>query len=474
MGKLGRKKMTNIRKNRHSADYIPPSAYTVRAAAARGDAFTRLSFLVLGAGNLAHKQITKGLLFLAVEAAYIAYMVLAGGQALAMLVSLGWRTQSKTKIDGYWHYNPGDNSVLLLVAGISAVFITVLFIIFWTYAVRSAYKVQVLSSASKSASASEDTSVPTFADDIRMITNDKAQVALMSLPVVGILTFTVLPTVIMMVIAFTNYDSDHVLLFDWVGFQNFGQLFAATGAVTANQFVSVLVWTLVWAFFATFLNFFFGMFLAMVINRRTTRLKNFWRAAFSLSIAVPQFVSLLVINQMLQPEGAVNRLLESWGWISGPLPFFTDATWARVTVILVNLWVGIPFTIMQITGILQNLPAEQYEAARLDGANWWQTFTKITMPYLIFVLTPYLITTFTGNVNNFNVIYLLSGGSPTPVGDTAGQTDLLITWLYKLTVDRGDYNLGAVIGIFTFITLAVVSLITYRNSASYKDEGGFR
>ena len=116
---------------------------------------------------------------------------------------------------------------------------------------------------------------------------------------------------------------------------------------------------------------------------------------------------------MLQPQGAVNRMLQTWGWIDGPLPFFTNATWARVTVIIINLWVGIPYTIMQITGILQNIPAD-HEAAKIDGANWWQIFTKITMPYIIFVLTPYLITTFTGNVNNFNVIYLLSSGDPTP------------------------------------------------------------
>ncbi|WP_368094270.1 carbohydrate ABC transporter permease, partial [Bifidobacterium adolescentis] len=171
---------------------------------------------------------------------------------------------------------------------------------------------------------------------------------------------------------------------------------------------------------------------------------------------------------------AVNRMLQTWGWIDGPLPFFTDATWARVTVIVINLWVGIPYTIMQITGILQNIPADQYEAAKIDGANWWQIFTKITMPYIIFVLTPYLITTFTGNVNNFNVIYLLSGGDPTPLGDSAGSTDLLITWLYKLTVDKQDYNLGAVIGIMTFVVLAIVSLITYRNSGSYKNEEAFR
>lgn len=453
-------------KGHRPAGRIAPSRYTLRAAASSGDAFTRLSFLVLGAGNLARRQIAKGLLFLAVEIAYLAYMAVSGVPSLTTLVTLGSRTQTRQKIDGYWHYDPGDNSVLLMVYGVATVFITVLFAIFWSYAVRSAYKAQLL--------AAETGRAPGFGDDLRDITDRNAQISFMSLPVLGILAFTVLPTLIMMCIAFTDYDSDHVLLFDWVGLRNFTQLFSDTGEINAAQFAGVLTWTLVWAFFATFLNFFLGLFLAMVINRRTTRLKGFWRAIFSLSIAVPQFVSLLVINQMLQPEGAINRLLASWGWIDAPLPFFTDTTWARVTVIVVNLWIGIPFTIMQVTGILQNIPANQYEAARLDGANWWQVFTRITMPYLVFVLTPYLITTFTGNVNNFNVIYLLSGGNPVPVGDSAGKTDLLITWLYKLTVDKNDYNLGAVIGIMTFIVLAVVSLITYRNSGSYKNEETFR
>ena len=394
---------------RRKADYIPPSRYTLRAAASDGDALTRLSFLILGAGNLARRQIVKGVFFLAVEVAYIAYMVVQGVGSLVTLGTLGYRTQTKHKVDGYWYYDAGDNSVLLLTAGVATVFITVLFAVFWSYAVRSAYKAQVLQR--------ETGAAPTLLDDWHNLTDRNAQVSMMFLPVVGILVFTVLPTLIMVCIAFTSYDSDHVVLFDWVGV---------------------------------------------------------WRSIFSLSMAVPQFVSLLAINQMLQPEGAINSMLESWGWITDPLPFFTDPTWARVTVIVVNLWIGIPFTIMQITGILQNIPADQYEAARIDGANWWQTFTRITMPYLVFVLTPYLITTFTGNVNNFNVIYLLSGGNPTAVGDTAGSTDLLITWLYKLTVDRGDYNLGGVIGIFTFVVLAIVSLITYRSSGSYKNEGGFR
>ena len=110
----------------------------------------------------------------------------------------------------------------------------------------------------------------------------------------------------------------------------------------------------------------------------------------------------------------------------------------------------------------------------MDGANAVQIFFKITLPYMLFVTTPYLIATFTGNVNNFNIIYLLSGGDPvTDLASTAGSTDLLVTWLYKLTIDKQYYNVGAVIGILTFIILAVGALLTYRNSKSYKDEEGF-
>lgn len=156
------------------------------------------------------------------------------------------------------------------------------------------------------------------------------------------------------------------------------------------------------------------------------------------------------------------------------LPFFTDPTWARVTVIVINIWVGVPYTLMQLTGVLQNIPSELYEAAKVDGAGPVRTFFSITLPYMLYVTTPYLISAFTGNVNNFNVIYLLSGGDPvTNLSSTAGSTDLLVTWLYKLTIDKQYYNAGAVVGILTFIILSVGALFTYRHSKSYKEEGGF-
>jgi arabinogalactan oligomer/maltooligosaccharide transport system permease protein len=278
----------------------------------------------------------------------------------------------------------------------------------------------------------------------------------------------------MMCVAFTNYskEGDHLVLFDWVGFQNFAALFNPNSSI-GSQFGSVLGWTLVWAILATVSNFFLGTIVAMIINRKTVRLKGLWRTCLSMTIAIPQFVSLMVIRSMLQPEGIINSMLLEAHWISEKLPFLTNATWARVLVLVINLWVGIPYTIMQVTGILQNIPAEQYEASRIDGANTVQQFFNITLPYMIFVMTPQIISSFTGNINNFNVIYLLSGGAPQSIENTAGSTDLLVTWLYKLSVDQQKYNLAAVIGILTFIILSVISLVTYRSSGSYKNEEGF-
>lgn len=292
---------------------------------------------------------------------------------------------------------------------------------------------------------------------------------------IGIAVFTILPLLFMISMAFTSYSKvgDHLVLFDWVGLDNFKKVLSFNDAI-GQTFWSVLGWTLIWAIFATGLNYILGMILAIVINRKDTRFKSFWRFCFVLSIAVPQFVSLLIMRTILQPEGAVNVLLKNMGFIETSLPFFTNATWARITVIVINLWVGIPYTLLQVTGILQNIPSELYESAKVDGANAAVTFFKITLPYMLFVTTPYLITQFTGNVNNFNIIYLLSQGHPTPVGSTAGKTDLLITWLYKLTVDQQYFNIGAVIGILTFVVLAIVALVTYRNTGSYKNEEDFQ
>ena len=440
-------------------------------ALANGGPLVWVSALIMGFGNLMAGQVIKALLFLAIEVAFVAFMVIPNGGLhwLKLLPSLGDRVTEEVWNEELfiYEYIQGDNSQQILLYAVATMVVIAAFFIIWRSSVRSGFVALNIKKSGKK--------VPTMIDDAKELLDSNIHKLLMFPPFMMLMIFTVVPLFYMMLMAFTNYSKvgDHLTLFDWVGMENFISLFDSSSAL-GRQFMPVLTWTLVWAFFATFLNFFAGTVMAMIINRPSTRFKGLWRTVFSLTIAVPQFVSLLIIRTMFKPEGAVNSLLMDLGWIETALPFFTDATWARVTIIVINMWVGIPYTVMSVTGILQNIPAEQYEAARIDGANAFQQFTNVTLPYMIFVMTPTLISSFTGNINNFNIIYLLSGGGPTYVGDSAGQTDLLVTWLYKLTIDNQQYNLAAVIGILTFIVLATVSLLTYRNSGSYKNEEGFK
>jgi arabinogalactan oligomer/maltooligosaccharide transport system permease protein len=452
-------------KTKKAKEYNP---YSLKNAITKGDIWTKISMVVMGAGMAAHKQVVKGIIVLAIEIAYIYFMVVAGGHAIAMLPSLGDTEQQKVwnEAKQIYEYTKGDNSLLILLYGIATLLITVAFVLLWILQLKQSYKAQVLIETGHK--------VPNFRKDLKNLLDGNIHITLMTLPMLGILCFNILPLIFMISMAFTNYsiEDNHLMLFDWNGLANFARVLDPSGDI-GRQFWGVLLWTIIWAIFATGLNYILGMVLGLIINRKDTHGKSFWRFCFVLSIAVPQFVSLLIMRTMLDRAGAVNAILMNLGWIKTPLPFLTNALWARVTVIVINLWVGIPYTLLQVTGILQNIPADLYEAAKVDGANAWVIFWKITLPYMLFVTTPYLITSFTGNINNFNVIYLLTGGAPTYVGDTAGQTDILISWLYKLTIEKQYYNIGAVIGIFTFVILAIVALVTYRNTGSYKNEEAF-
>lgn len=449
--------------------------YTVRNAIKNGDLFTKLSMFILGTGNFARKEFIKGILFLFSEVLFIFEMIASGCNAIYMLTSLGTNVtgevfNEKTQV---YEYVQGDNSMLILLYGVITIFMIMGFVIIWRANMKSAYKAQLRKERSEH--------IPTFKEEMTAYLDGSLHKTLLFLPVMSLIIFTIMPLVYMAAMAFTNYDRDHQPpgnLFTWVGLTNFKQVLSFSGEL-GTTFWHVLGWTLIWAVFATFTNYILGIILALVINRKGTKFKSFWRFSFVLSIAVPQFVSLLIMSTMLQPEGAVNVLLRNLGLIAQntSLPFMTDATWARVSVIVVNIWVGIPFTLLTMTGILQNIPEELYEAAKVDGANTVVRFIHITLPYVLFVTAPSLISTFIANVNNFNVIYLFTGGLPATLDYykmSAGKTDLLVTWLFKLTIDNKDYNLGAVIAIIIFIISSVSALLVYRRTSSYNNEGGFQ
>lgn len=442
-----------------------------KEAMTKGDIWTKLSFVIMGASNLKRGQIVKGLLFLLCEAGFITYALTGGITALANMRTLGTQTQGWVydEVLGIDVLTEGDNSMLLLLWGVVAIFILILFIITWRANLKSALEVQTLQQNGKK--------VPGIRKDISTYFDAKLNRTLLTLPMAGIIAFTVLPLVYMILVAFTNYDKGHQppgSLFTWVGLDNF-KIILSSGEAISKTFWPLLGWTITWAVFATVLNYIGGILLAMLINRKSVKFKGFWRTIFVMSIAIPSFVSLLVMKTMLQPEGAVNVLLQEWGLITDSIPFLTNAFMAKVTIIIVNLWIGIPYTMLITSGILLNIPADLYEAAKVDGANTGTIFRKITFPYVLFVTTPYLITQFIGNINNFNVIFLLTGGGPSSLDYyQAGKTDLLVTWLYKLTVTSKDYSYASTIGILVFILSAVFSLLTYRRTSAYNNEEGFQ
>lgn len=444
-------------------------------AARDGDWKTRMSFGVMGFGLIARKQYLRGILYLVFEVLFILYMVFFGWKYLAKMGSLGEVVRTEVWSDAVGDYvvNEYDNSLLILLYSLLTIFIMTGFVYMWYQNVKGNLLSQQYVEAKLA--------LPTAKDDVRSYVNENYHKSLLSIPLLGLVVFTILPIFFMIFIAFTNYDQYHqppAQLFQWVGTENFqtvlGGGIANNSRTFAYTFKEVLLWTIVWAVFATVSNYVLGMVVAILINKKGVRFKKLWRTILVMTIAIPQFVSLMFMSQLLADQGLINNILLKWNWIDKPIHFLTDGTIAKITIIIVNIWIGIPYSMLICTGILMNIPEDLYESARIDGAGPVKAYMKITLPYMLHVTTPYLITQFIGNLNNFNIIFLLTGGVPEPMEmHFANRTDLLITWLYKLTLSGSQYGLASVIGIFTFIVVAVFSLVLYNRSKSVKNEEEF-
>lgn len=434
---------------------------------AHGGWKTRISFFLMGFGPLMRGQIVKGISFLACEALFFLYLFRFGLRYLGKFNTLGTiETVRRHRRTVY-----GDNSFLILLFGLLTIILICGFVLLWRLNVRENLTEETALRAGHQ--------LPSNKKTLKSLLDRNFDKTLLALPCLGIFLFTVLPIIFMICVAFTNYDRNHqspTNLFTWVGLENFRNLFSLGGAGLGSTFIQVLLWTLVWAFFATFLDYFLGLGVAMLINKKGIRFKKLWRTILVMTIAVPQFVSLLYISKMFASDGIVNGFLLSHGIIDSAIPFWTDPGLAKVMIILVNIWIGIPYLMLIATGVLLNIPTDLYESARMDGANSWQMFTNITFPYMLFVTGPFLLTQYIANLNNFNVIYLLTQGKPQTMSlsENAGSTDLLVTWLYKMTVNDTNYKMAAVIGIMVFIVTAVISLSVYNVLPSVKDEEGFQ
>lgn len=440
-------------------------------AAAEGNLWTRMSFLVMGTGCIRCKQYVRGLIYLFTEVGFFFFFKNFALQYLSKFGTLGTTTQTRVWNEELQIFQrfPGDNSMLILLYSVLSLAAMAVFLFIWYANVRDAWRAQECLRQGRKPS--------DFREDLQSLTHERFHITLLSMPMLTLVLFTLLPILFMILIAFTNFDADHQPpgnLFTWVGMTNVTDIFLGN-EIKTRTFFGLLGWTVIWAILATFTNYILGMLLAVAINSKMVKLKQVWRTCFVIAIAIPQFVSLLLISRALEPAGAINVLLQKLGLIDAPLPFLLDPTLARIVVVVVNMWIGIPYTMMTFSGVLMNIPGELYESAEIDGAGPLRRFTSITLPYMIFVTAPATITTFVTNFNNFNVIYLLTGGGPFSLDYyQAGKTDLLVTWLYKLTVNRNDYSLASTIGIFIFILVGTCSLLVYNRTGAVRKEDQFQ
>ncbi len=420
----------------------------------------KLSMVVMGLGQLVQKQWIKGLIYLACFVAYIWYFVSGG-----MHDFVGFFTLGTQKADP-WLGTPGDDSIMMLLKGVLFFIITGLVLVIYYSNIKDAYDSEL--------KIKQGVVLPNFVKSVGIFADKKFHIFALALPIVGVLIFNILPIVFMILISFTNYGGDIIPpeLVDWIGLDNFAKILSLSEI--KDTFIHILGWNLVWAFLATFINYFGGLGLALLLNKKCVKGKAFWRAFPILAYAVPGFITLLGFKFMFSYGGPINYYITMNGGSAIGFLDIDAGMSAKVIGLLVNAWITIPTSMLLATGILSNMNTDLYEAASIDGASKWKQFIKITLPFVIFSTTPVLITSFIGNFNNFGVFYFLRGGLYNDGYFLASDTDLLINWLYNLSIDNNYYGIGAALSLIIFIITSIFSLLVYVQSAAYKKEDTFR
>ena len=458
-------------------------------AFAKGDVWVKLSAVLMGTGYIARKQIVNGIIMFMVEALFAVMCIGYAAPNLAKFGTLG-TVQFEQVFDPLTltsTVNDYDNSFLILLNSIISLFLMVVFVLFWIANMKAVYRLQQKKENGEH--------INNFREDVRSMFNEIFHITLLTLPALGIILMNIIPILVLIAVAFTNYDQQHMppnALFTWVGWTNFKNLFTNSVTVTFGySFKKILSWTLTWAVLATFTTYIGGILMAKFINNKKTKLPKLWRTLFIISIAVPQFVTLLLVRSFFADNGIFNTFcsnigltdfLKNVGLVGSNytyIPFLTSPGWAKVMIIIINIWIGIPYQMLIATGVLMNIPEDQIESARIDGANPLQIFVKITMPYMLFVTGPSLITDFVKNINNFNVIYLLTQdvyvtSDQLMANSNAKEIDLLVTWLFRLTNEYYNYKMASVIGIIVFLICAAFTLITFTRTIKGDKEEEFQ
>lgn len=415
--------------------------------------------LIPGLGQLYNEQKFKGFIFLGVFILFVIEMALFGVNALYGFVTLGSVPME-------------DHSLFLMIEGTLQIIVTVIFLLFYAINIRDARMV------AKQWNAGAKVNVSAKAIINNMFDNGFPYV--LTLPAYVVMIFAIIfPVLVTLFMAFTNYDFYHIppaSLIDWVGFKNFFSIFFLSSY--RDTFGAVLSWTLIWTLCASTLQITLGVFTAVVANQDFIKGRRLFGVIFLLPWAVPAFITILSFSNIFNDSiGAINAqvipFLNHLPFVDiGAIAWKTDPFWTKVAIIMIQGWLGFPYIYVMVTGILQSIPADLYEAAKIDGANAIQRFSQITMPMILYVAAPIFVTQYTGNFNNFSMIYLFNMGGPGSVGGGAGSTDILISWIYKLTTGTSpQYSVAAAVTLMISAIVITVSLFVFKRTKAFDMEG---
>ncbi len=435
------------------------------------------SAVVWGSGQFLNKQKVKGILFFAFQLILVLTELLTGTLAVFQgqvenhfrnygfftrgiwgLVTLGEIPRTSSKVPVF------DHSIMLMISGLIAIAFLIMLFAIWIFNIRDAYKTAKIEE--------NGGTVPTDKQYFTEFWENLFEYIMIAPGMFIIVFITVIPVMFSIATAFTNYNTNNIPpknIVAWTGFQTFKDIVVFKS--WSQTFIGVFTWTVIWALVGAVSCYVLGLIQAVIIDNKDIKFKKLWRSIYILPWAVPAFLSLMVFRVILTGQGPVNAMLLQNGLISNPIPFLSDPTMAKITAILVNLWIGFPASMALISSVLTTISDDLYEASDIDGASGLQKFKYITFPLIFTATAPNLMLSITFSFNNFGAIYLLTVGGPAnPNYQMAGSTDILITWIYKLTVDQRMYNYGAAISIFIFIFVASISAFNLSRSKMFKED----
>lgn len=406
--------------------------------------------LIPGFGQFYNKQFIKGALFFIVMSCFLGVFNDFLQQGFWGLFTLG------TEL-------PRDNSVFLLAKGVISVLIATFGVGIYYWGLRDAY----LCGEKRD----QGYALSGIRKQYQLLLSEGFPYLMITPGFILLVFVVVFPIIFGFSIAFTNYDLYHTppaKLVDWVGLKNFFNIFRLD--LWRSTLLDVLQWTVIWTLIATTLQCSVGVLLAILVNQKDLRFKALIRTILILPWAVPGFVTILVFAGMFNETFGVinNGILASLG--IEPKQWMTDPFWTKTALILMQTWLGFPFVFAMTTGVLQAIPDDLYEAATIDGASTWHKLTTITLPLVLYSIAPILITQYTFNFNNFNIIYLFNNGGPAVIGSNAGGTDILVSWIYKLTMSSSQYSIAASITILLSIFVVGIALWQFRATNSFKQD----